>query len=112
MLDEKGSIVFGVAGGTASGKTTVADAILDAVGAAQVAYLPHDAYYREMNHLPFSERAALNYDHPDSLESELLISHIEELLAGRPVQVQLGIRICRVQQHVRRLLRRLWRPRQ
>jgi uridine kinase len=87
MLDEKRSIVFGVAGGTASGKTTVADAILEAVGAEQVAYLPHDAYYREMNHLPFSERAALNYDHPDSLESELLIHHIEELLAGRPVQV-------------------------
>lgn len=87
MLDKKGSIVFGVAGGTASGKTTVADAILEAVGAEQVAYLPHDAYYREMNHLPFSQRAALNYDHPDSLETELLIHHIEELLAGRPVQV-------------------------
>jgi uridine kinase len=87
MLDKNGSIVFGVAGGTASGKTTVADAILDAVGAAQVAYLPHDAYYREMNHLPFSERAHLNYDHPDSLETELLIKHVEELLAGRTVQV-------------------------
>ena len=87
MLAENGSIVFGVGGGTASGKTTVADAILDAVGAAQVAYLPHDAYYRQMNHLPFSERARLNYDHPDSLETELLISHIEELLSGQPVQV-------------------------
>jgi uridine kinase len=87
MPDKNGSIVFGVAGGTASGKTTVADAILDAVGAAQVAYLSHDAYYREMNHLPFSERARLNYDHPDSLETELLIEHVKELLAGRTVQV-------------------------
>ena len=87
MKEERQSIVFGVAGGTASGKTTVADAILNAVGAGQVAYLPHDAYYREMNHLPFEERAGLNYDHPDSLETELLIAHVEKLLAGRPVQV-------------------------
>ena len=80
-------IVFGVAGGTASGKTTVARAILDAVGASQVAYLPHDAYYRDMMHLPLEERAKLNYDHPDSLESELLIEHIELLLEGKTVQI-------------------------
>lgn len=80
-------IIFGVAGGTASGKTTAARAILDAVGASQVAYLPHDAYYRDMSHLPLSERARLNYDHPDSLETELLIEHIEQLLQNRPVNV-------------------------
>ncbi len=80
-------IVFGVAGGTASGKTTAARAILDAVGASKVAYLPHDAYYREMSHLPFEERARLNYDHPDSLETELLVEHIKQLLAGHPVKV-------------------------
>jgi uridine kinase len=80
-------IVFGVAGGTASGKTTAARAILDAVGASQVAYLPHDAYYREMSHLPFEERARLNYDHPDSLETELLVEHIKQLIAGKPVEV-------------------------
>jgi uridine kinase len=80
-------IVFGVAGGTASGKTTVARAVLDAVGASQVAYLPHDAYYRDMIHLPIEERAKLNYDHPDSLETELLIEHVKQLLAWAPVQV-------------------------
>jgi uridine kinase len=79
-------IVFGVAGGTASGKTTVARIVLDAVGASQVAYLPHDAYYRDMGHLPFEERARLNYDHPDSLETELLIEHVRQLLAGVPVR--------------------------
>lgn len=78
-------IVFGVAGGTASGKTTVARAILDAVGASQVAYLPHDAYYRDMSNLPLRERARLNYDHPDSLETELLIEHVQRLLAGQAV---------------------------
>lgn len=80
-------IVFGVAGGTASGKTTVARAVLDAVGASQIAYLPHDAYYRDRSDLPFEERARLNYDHPDSLETKLLVRHIKDLLVGVPVHV-------------------------
>lgn len=80
-------VVFGVAGGTASGKTTVARAILEAVGASQVAYLPHDAYYRDMAHLPLEQRARLNYDHPDSLETELLVEHVKKLLQNRPVQI-------------------------
>lgn len=80
-------IVFGVAGGTASGKTTVARNILEAVGASKVAYVPHDAYYRDMSYLPLSERARLNYDHPESLETELLIEHIEKLLELQPVHI-------------------------
>jgi len=80
-------IVFGVAGGTASGKTTVARTILDAVGASQVAYLAHDAYYRDRRDLPLEERASLNYDHPNSLETELLVTHVRALLAGEPVPV-------------------------
>ncbi len=87
MTVETKPIVFGVAGGTASGKTTVAEAILQAVGASQLAYLPHDAYYRDMIHLPLTERARLNYDHPESLETELLISHVEALIAGKAVKV-------------------------
>lgn len=86
MLAKK-PIIFGVAGGTASGKTTVAQAILDVVGASQATYLPHDAYYRDMSYLPLAERARLNYDHPDSLETELLIEHVKQLLAGQPVHV-------------------------
>lgn len=80
-------IVFGVAGGTASGKTTVARAVLEAVGASQIAYLPHDAYYKDRDDLPFEERARLNYDHPDSLETKLLVRHIKELTVGAPVHV-------------------------
>lgn len=80
-------IVFGVAGGTASGKTTVARTVLEAVGAAQTAYLPHDAYYRDRADLPFEERARLNYDHPDSLETGLLVKHIKHLLQGEAVHV-------------------------
>lgn len=80
-------IVFGVAGGTASGKTTVARAVLDAVGASQIAYLPHDAYYSDRSDLPFEERARLNYDHPDSLDTKLLVRHIKDLIVGAPVHV-------------------------
>ncbi|HID53529.1 MAG TPA: uridine kinase [Anaerolineae bacterium] len=86
MTDAK-PLVFGVAGGTASGKTTAARAILDAVGASQIAYLPHDAYYKDQPHLSLEERAALNYDHPSSLETKLLIKHIKRLLKGKPVPV-------------------------
>ena len=78
-------IVFGVAGGTASGKTTVARQILDRVGARHIAYLPHDAYYRDLSHLPPEQRAQQNVDHPDALESDLLARHIRELRQGRPV---------------------------
>ena len=86
-MNEKKPIVFGVAGGTASGKTTVARAILEAVGAEQIAYLPHDAYYRDMPGLSLEERAHQNYDHPNSLETKLLVKHIEKLLKWQPVQV-------------------------
>jgi uridine kinase len=86
-MAEKRPIVFGVAGGTASGKTTVARTILDAVGASKVAYLPHDAYYKDRSDLSFEERALLNYDHPNSLESRLLTRHIQDLLKGKAVDV-------------------------
>jgi uridine kinase len=88
MNPERGlPVVFGVAGGTGSGKTTVARAILDQIGAEQVAYLPHDAYYRELSHLPKEERARINFDHPDALETELLVEHVKRLLAGDPIEL-------------------------
>jgi uridine kinase len=80
-------IVFGVAGGTASGKTTVARAVLDSVGASQVAYLPHDAYYKNRDDLSAEDRALLNYDHPNSLETKLLIKHVKQLVNWETVHV-------------------------
>lgn len=80
-------IVFGVAGGTASGKTTVAHTILHAVGASQIAYLPHDAYYCDNPQMSFEERAQQNYDHPNSLENKLLATHIKQLCNGEAVEV-------------------------
>jgi uridine kinase len=83
----KRPIVVGVAGGTASGKTTVSEAILERVGREHIAYIQHDSYYRDLSHLPLEERARLNFDHPDALENELLVSHLEQLLAGQGVDV-------------------------
>lgn len=80
-------IVFGVAGGTASGKTTVAKTILDAVGTSRIAYIPHDAYYRNLPTLSFEERAKINFDHPDSLETKLMVKHIKKLLEQKTVEV-------------------------
>lgn len=78
-------LVIGVAGGSGSGKTTVSRAILAAVGERNVAMLPHDLYYRDYSHLPLTERAKINYDHPDALENDLLVAHIRALSDGQPI---------------------------
>ena len=79
-------MVVGIAGGTGSGKTTLANLVLSNLGKDQIAYLPHDAYYRNQQHLPMAERVKVNYDHPDSLETELLIEHIKQLNAGKAIE--------------------------
>lgn len=78
-------IVIGVAGGSGSGKSTVVRRIVDSVGDDQVSVLEHDRYYRDRNDLRLEERAALNYDHPDSLETDLLVRHVHALKAGDAV---------------------------
>ncbi|MGE5139000.1 MAG: uridine kinase [Rudaea sp.] len=80
-------LIIGVAGGTGSGKTTVASAIVDRVGRDRIAWVQHDSYYRDRSGESFEERSRVNYDHPDSLETELLIAHLKELRDGRPVFV-------------------------
>jgi uridine kinase len=80
-------IIIGVAGGTGSGKTTVANAVLDRVGYHHIIHIQHDSYYRDLCDLQTEERAHVNFDHPDSLETELLIKHLKELRAGRAVEV-------------------------
>lgn len=79
--------MIGIAGGTGSGKTTVANVILRRVGNHRIAYLPHDAYYRELKDLPLNQRAAVNFDHPDSIESELMLAHINRLKKWESVKL-------------------------
>ncbi|MFN8060692.1 MAG: uridine kinase [Vicinamibacterales bacterium] len=81
------SIIVGVAGGSGSGKTTVVQRIVQSLGSSHVSVLEHDRYYRDRLDLRLEERAALNYDHPDSLDTELLVAHVRELREGRPVEV-------------------------
>ncbi|MFC1879627.1 zeta toxin family protein, partial [Chloroflexota bacterium] len=79
MHDRATPIVFGIAGGSGSGKTTLARLVLERVGEDNIAYLPHDAYYKDLSDLPHNQRVTINFDHPDSLENELLFEHIIRL---------------------------------
>jgi uridine kinase len=80
-------LVIGVAGGTASGKTTVVQAILDRVGRERIAHIQHDSYYKDLSHLPLEERRQFNFDHPNALDTELLVQHVRELRQGHSVEV-------------------------
>ena len=82
-------LVIGIAGGSGSGKTTVAQEILQRVGPERIAFLQHDSYYKDLTGLPPAQRAEVNFDHPHSLETELLTSHIEQLKAGKSIEVPL-----------------------
>ncbi len=80
-------LVIGIAGGSGSGKTTVAQTILQRVGADRIAFLQHDSYYKDLRGLPPAQRSEFNFDHPNSLETELLIKHIAALRSGKAVEV-------------------------
>ena len=80
-------VVLGVAGGSGSGKSTVVREVCRSLGEGVASVLHHDSYYRNLAHLRLEERAATNFDHPDALETELMVEHIHRLLEGAPVQV-------------------------
>ena len=69
------------------GKTTVANVILDRVGADKIAFLTHDAYYKDLDHLPRAQRDMINFDHPDSLETTLFVDHIKQLSHWQTVEI-------------------------
>ena len=79
-------LFIAIAGGSGSGKTTIARSVVDLVGRDKVIYLQQDAYYRERNDLDVQERAKINYDHPDSIEMELLIAHLDALREGQSIE--------------------------
>jgi uridine kinase len=79
-------VIIGIGGGSGSGKTTIAESVIASVGADTVSLIQHDAYYRDLPHLDLEDRALVNYDHPDSLETELLIEHLHRLREGEPVE--------------------------
>ncbi len=79
-------IVIGVAGGSGSGKTTIINSIIDELIDYDIVTIQHDSYYKDNRHLPFYEREKINYDHPDALETNLLVQHLKELIAGREIE--------------------------
>ncbi|MBC7790368.1 MAG: uridine kinase [Anaerolineae bacterium] len=79
------SLIIGVAGGTGSGKSTVARRVAQALDAASVAFIDMDAYYRDLTHLSLEERRHFNWDHPDAFDVGLLVTHLEKLSAGKAI---------------------------
>jgi len=79
-------MIIGIAGGTGSGKTTVVEKIVDQLPEDCISIISQDSYYRDNSHLTMEERNAINYDHPDSIDFDLLVSHLKELKEGRNVQ--------------------------
>ncbi|BBK79968.1 uridine kinase [Streptococcus mutans] len=87
LIMRKKPIIIGVTGGSGSGKTSVSRAILANFPNAKIAMIEHDSYYKDQSHLTFEERVTTNYDHPLAFETDLLINHLKELIADRPVDI-------------------------
>ncbi|MCW9708896.1 uridine kinase [Fodinibius salsisoli] len=100
-------LIIGVAGGSGSGKTTVVRHIIDSIGQENILLLQHDSYYRDLKHLSFEERIQQNFDHPSSLETELMIRHIKALKNG----YQAEIPIYDFSKHIRKEETRMASPR-
>jgi len=88
-MDQIKPFLAGIAGGTGSGKTTFAGAIVAALGGSMVSVIDADSYYRDLAHLPIENRNHVNFDHPDALDAALLAEHIEAVKGGRPFVKQL-----------------------
>lgn len=80
-------LIIGVGGGSGSGKTTVVNKIVEGIGMDEILLIEHDSYYRDLSHLPLSDRVKQNFDHPASLETELLIRHLEALKNGYKIEI-------------------------
>ncbi len=80
-------LIIGVAGGSGSGKTTVVRRIIERIGDDNILLIQHDSYYRDLSHLTIEERSLQNFDHPEALETELMIDHIKALLDGQSIEI-------------------------
>ncbi|MGH9900663.1 MAG: uridine kinase [Pyrinomonadaceae bacterium] len=80
-------MIIGICGGTGSGKTTVANRILQTVSACEVAFIQQDSYYRDLDQLPLDFRRKVNFDHPDAIDNDLLVEHVRAMKAGQTVEL-------------------------
>lgn len=79
-------LIIGIAGGTGSGETTVVNRIIESLPQGEVVVIPQDSYYMDNSHLPLEQRQEMNFDHPESIEFELLVEHIKKLKNGEPIE--------------------------
>lgn len=86
-MENKNTIIIGISGASASGKSLLANTIVNEVGSDQVVIISEDAYYKDHSSLPFEERAKVNYDHPDAFDHELLYTHLLDLQQGKSVEI-------------------------
>lgn len=96
-MNKKNTIIIGISGASASGKSLLANTIVSELGSDQVAIISEDAYYKDHSNIPFEERAKINYDHPDSFDHELLNKHLQLLQEGKSIEVP----IYNHSQHIR-----------
>lgn len=86
-MEKKSTIIIGISGASASGKSLLANTIVNELGSDQVVVISEDAYYKDHSDLPFEERAKSNYDHPDSMDHELLVQHLRQLQLGKSIEI-------------------------
>ena len=86
-MNKKNLIIIGISGASASGKSLLANTIVNELGSDQVVVISEDSYYKDHSNLPFEERTKINYDHPNSLDHELLFQHLLQLQAGKTAEV-------------------------
>jgi len=87
MTDKQRPVTIAVVGGSGAGKTTISKAILDRVGSHRIAYIPHDAYYKDLDDIPLAAPDLRNFDHPEALDTEWMIEHIRQLQEGKAVEI-------------------------
>ncbi len=86
-MEKKSTIIIGISGASASGKSLLANTIVSELGSDQVVVISEDSYYKDHSNIPFEERAKINYDHPDSMDHELLVHHLQQLQQGKSIDV-------------------------
>lgn len=96
-MNKKSGIIIGISGASASGKSLLANTIVNELGSDQVVIIPEDSYYKDHSDLPFDERAKINYDHPDAFDHALLINHLLLLQQGQKIEIP----IYNHSQHIR-----------
>lgn len=86
-MNKKNTIIIGISGASASGKSLLANTIVNELGSDQVVVISEDAYYKDHGNIPFEERAKINYDHPDSIDHDLLYRHLLQLQEGKSIEI-------------------------